>query len=179
MQRATLTACRPLRTPVLRLPSLCPASPPTRTQHDGTWYGIPCSVWPGWVSPPGFWWKLTLSWPNPGQVFISNGAQVCANGRSWTTTIPGLPTPSDSFPVGTFFFQGEVSAKVADTCCLTGKTMLVSTETTLCTKFVCFVSRYCHKRQWQHRCMPRAPLKKLLLPLLWSRFWSEHVQSPL
>jgi len=23
------------------------------TQHDGTWYGIPCSVWPGWVSPPG------------------------------------------------------------------------------------------------------------------------------
>jgi len=30
-----------------------PNSPPTRTQHDGTWYGIPCSVWPGGVSPPG------------------------------------------------------------------------------------------------------------------------------
>jgi len=28
--------------------------PPTGTQHDGTWYGIPCSVWPGWVSPPGY-----------------------------------------------------------------------------------------------------------------------------
>jgi len=26
--------------------------PPTGTQHDGTWYGIPCSVWPGGVSPP-------------------------------------------------------------------------------------------------------------------------------
>jgi len=27
--------------------------PPTGTQHDGTWYGIPGSVWPGWgwVSP--------------------------------------------------------------------------------------------------------------------------------
>jgi len=27
--------------------------PPTRTQHDDTWYGIPCSVWPGGISPPG------------------------------------------------------------------------------------------------------------------------------
>jgi len=27
--------------------------PPTGTQHEGTWYGIPCSVWPGVVSPPG------------------------------------------------------------------------------------------------------------------------------
>jgi len=27
--------------------------PSTGTQHDGTWYGIPCSVWPGGVSPPG------------------------------------------------------------------------------------------------------------------------------
>ena len=28
---------------------LLPAAllPPTRTQHGGTWYGIPCSVWPG------------------------------------------------------------------------------------------------------------------------------------
>jgi len=30
-----------------------PSSPPTGTQHDGTWYGIHCSVWPGCVSPPG------------------------------------------------------------------------------------------------------------------------------
>jgi len=31
-----------------------PQLPPTGTQHDGTWYGIPGSVWPGWgsVSPP-------------------------------------------------------------------------------------------------------------------------------
>jgi len=30
-------------------------APPTGTQHDGTWYGIPgslCSGW-GWASPPG------------------------------------------------------------------------------------------------------------------------------
>jgi len=27
--------------------------PPTRTQHAGTWYQIPCFVWPVWVSPPG------------------------------------------------------------------------------------------------------------------------------
>ena len=26
--------------------------PRTGTQHDDTWYGIPCSVWPGGVSPP-------------------------------------------------------------------------------------------------------------------------------
>jgi len=32
-----------------------PRRPPTGTQHDGSWYGIPGSVWPGWgwVSPPG------------------------------------------------------------------------------------------------------------------------------
>jgi len=30
-----------------------PASSPTRTQHDGPWYRIPCFVSPVWVSPPG------------------------------------------------------------------------------------------------------------------------------
>jgi len=30
-----------------------PSFPVTGTQHDGTWYGIPGSVWPGCVSPPG------------------------------------------------------------------------------------------------------------------------------
>jgi len=30
-----------------------PCSPPTGTQHDGTWCGIPGSVWPGGVSPSG------------------------------------------------------------------------------------------------------------------------------
>jgi len=26
---------------------------PSGTHQDSTWYGIPCSVWPGGVSPPG------------------------------------------------------------------------------------------------------------------------------
>jgi len=44
-----------------------PRSPlPPGTQHDGTWYGIPGSVWPGGsahpaVPLPGVQWKLTLS----------------------------------------------------------------------------------------------------------------------
>jgi len=33
------------------LPPLRAQLHPTGTQHDGTWYGIPCSVWPGGVSP--------------------------------------------------------------------------------------------------------------------------------
>jgi len=52
--------------PALHPPELrespCCAAPPTGTQRDGTWYGIPGSVWPGGVSPhplavplPGFW----------------------------------------------------------------------------------------------------------------------------
>ena len=54
-------------------------APPTGTQRDGTWYGIPGSVWSGGVSPhplavplPGVRWKLTLSWPNPGQQNYQN-----------------------------------------------------------------------------------------------------------
>jgi len=52
--RDTLTA-RPLPRACSRALTafLPPRSPPARTQHGGTWYGIPCSVWPGWVSPPG------------------------------------------------------------------------------------------------------------------------------
>jgi len=42
----------PLRAPEPQLSSRR-LLPPTGTQHDGTWYGIPCSVWPGGVSPPG------------------------------------------------------------------------------------------------------------------------------
>jgi len=60
----------PLHAPETRVSSRRPV-PPTGTQHDGTWYGIPSSVWPGWVSPPSSapsWilLKITLSWPNPG-----------------------------------------------------------------------------------------------------------------
>jgi len=59
--------------PELRLPSRRPAAP-TRTQHDCTRYGIPCSVWRAWVSPPGCvpsWLlvKINPVLPNPGQVF--------------------------------------------------------------------------------------------------------------
>ena len=44
------TACAPEPQVI----SCCPAPPPpTGTQHDSTWYGIPCSLWPGGVSPPG------------------------------------------------------------------------------------------------------------------------------
>jgi len=51
-QRATLTAHRRHALPsceCLRTARL----PPIRTQHDSTRYGIPCSDWPGRVSPPG------------------------------------------------------------------------------------------------------------------------------
>jgi len=51
MQRATLTARCPARS--CTATAFPPASSLTRAQHDGTGYGIPCSVWPGWVSPPG------------------------------------------------------------------------------------------------------------------------------
>ena len=36
--------------------SLAPGQCPLRlgTQDDGTWYPIPCFVWPLWVSPPSF-----------------------------------------------------------------------------------------------------------------------------
>jgi len=51
-QRAALHD-RPLtHAPEQRVPSR-PQLPPTGTQHDGTWYGKPCSVWPGEVKPPG------------------------------------------------------------------------------------------------------------------------------
>jgi len=39
--------------------------PPAGTQHGGTWYRIPCSVWPGGVSPPGYVpsWLLVKIYP--------------------------------------------------------------------------------------------------------------------
>jgi len=49
-RRAALPNCR------CALPSCewvpAPQLPPTGTQHDGTWYGMPGSVWPGGVSLP-------------------------------------------------------------------------------------------------------------------------------
>jgi len=41
----------PCHTRASEFPPLSP--PPAGTQHDDTWCRIPCSVWPGWVSPPG------------------------------------------------------------------------------------------------------------------------------
>ena len=54
IQRAALLDRTDAHDPEPRVSSRCVA-PPTGTQHDSTWYGIPSSVWPswGWVSPPG------------------------------------------------------------------------------------------------------------------------------
>jgi len=50
--RAALPDRTGARAPELRVSSR-PQLPPTGTQHDGTWYGIPGSIWPGGVSPSG------------------------------------------------------------------------------------------------------------------------------
>jgi len=50
MHRAALTAQCPAHSQAAT--AFPPPSSPTGTQHDGTWYPIPCSVWPGWVSLP-------------------------------------------------------------------------------------------------------------------------------
>jgi len=51
MHRATLTVHCPTCSWAVAIFPL--ASSPTGTQHDSTWYQIPCSVWPVWVSQPG------------------------------------------------------------------------------------------------------------------------------
>lgn len=81
----------------------------------------------------------------------------CANRRSWTTALTGLPTPSDSFAVATFFFHWEAGDKAADTCCLAGERVLESAK--LYPKFVCFLSRYCHKSQWPYQAHWEQPLR--------------------
>jgi len=61
MHRGTLTTRCLARSQAMT--AFPPASSPTGTQHGGTWYQIPCSVWPVWISqlavsppsPPGFW----------------------------------------------------------------------------------------------------------------------------
>jgi len=47
LSRTAAAAC----SPAARIPAAL--LPPTGIPHDGTWYGIPGSVWPGVVSPPG------------------------------------------------------------------------------------------------------------------------------
>jgi len=55
LQREQLSLTRPPHhAPKLQVSSRRSTSSPTGTQRDGTWYGIPCSVWPGEVSPPGY-----------------------------------------------------------------------------------------------------------------------------
>jgi len=49
MHSATLSARYNVRSQAMT-DFLPPSSPPARTQHYGTWYRIPCSVWSGWVS---------------------------------------------------------------------------------------------------------------------------------
>ena len=67
---------------------LLPRSPPTRTQHDGTWYGIPCSVWPGRVSLPGYipsWIPVkinsVLAKPRTSRHLFQNKLLVLNSGR--------------------------------------------------------------------------------------------------
>jgi len=63
------------------------AVPPTRTQHDGTWYGIPSSVWPGWgwVSPPGCAPSWILVKINPVLAEPRTEGRPCQ--KSWTTSL--------------------------------------------------------------------------------------------
>jgi len=51
----------PLCPPELRVSS-CRAAPPTGTQRDGTWYGIPGSVWPGGVGSARLAVPLPVFW---------------------------------------------------------------------------------------------------------------------
>ena len=69
MQRNPLTTWCPAHSQAKT--NLPPPAPPLSTKHDTTWYRIPllfgqfesASLA---MSPPGFLWKLILSWPNPG-----------------------------------------------------------------------------------------------------------------
>ena len=62
--------------------------PPTRNQHDGTWYGIPCSGQVGSartaVFPPGFWWKINPVLAEPRTV----SEHWYCTGRMTTVFIP-------------------------------------------------------------------------------------------
>jgi len=72
MHRATLTAQCPVYSQAAT-PWLCPAltQEPSMVGHGIKYpdlfgqFGSACRA----VLPPGFWWKLTLSWPNPGHWF--------------------------------------------------------------------------------------------------------------
>ena len=73
MHRAALTAQGPSRSwAVINSPPLCPSQllppEPSMVAHGieySVLFGQAGSARPT-VSPPGYWWKLSLSWPNPG-----------------------------------------------------------------------------------------------------------------
>ena len=52
MHRAVLTTWCPAGSRAMT--PFPPPRSPAGTQHGGTWYQTPCSVWPVWVSPPGW-----------------------------------------------------------------------------------------------------------------------------
>jgi len=79
MHRATLTAW-------------CPA-----TQHDSTWYQIPCFVWPVWVTQPGC---------VPSQLLVKINP-VVAEPRTLSTpySLPSTSCLSPHFPVDHHHFS--------------------------------------------------------------------------
>ena len=74
MHRATLTVWCPTHSQA-RTNFLLPRPEPSMTARGVEYpvlFGHFGSARPA-VSPPGFWWKLTLSWPNPGQWAAAQG----------------------------------------------------------------------------------------------------------
>ena len=72
-------------------------APSPGAQHDGTWYWIPCYVWPGWVSQPSCapsWIPVKI---NP----------ILAEPRTLPTpySIPSTSCPGPHFPVDHHHFS--------------------------------------------------------------------------
>ena len=83
-----------------RLPSCkwvpAPRSPPTRTQHDSTWYRIPGSVWPGGVSPP----SCAPSWsPVKFNPVLAEPRALSTPYSITSTSCPGPPLSTWSPPL--------------------------------------------------------------------------------
>jgi len=69
------------------------ATPPAGTPHDGTWYGIPSSVWPawGWVSPPSCAPSWILAKINP---VLAKPRTLSTRYSIPSTSCPGPPLSS-------------------------------------------------------------------------------------
>jgi len=95
MYRATLTAQCPAHSQAAS--HFPPASSSPGTQHDVTWYRIPYSVWPGWVSQSGCVPSRLLVKINP----------VLAEHRTLSTpySVPSTSCPGTHFPVDHHHFS--------------------------------------------------------------------------